>query len=127
MADTLLPHERSARMSRIRWRDTAPEILVRRVVYGLGYRYRLHRRDLPGCPDLTFGKRRKVIFVHGCEGSSRSLMFMKSLLQALIPESKKSAPRRGRHARGRALLADDGDRFAHRSRVDARRALIEST
>lgn len=53
-------------MSRIRSQDMAPEMYVRRLVYGLGYRYRLHRKDLPGKPDLVFPGRRKVIFVHGC-------------------------------------------------------------
>jgi DNA mismatch endonuclease (patch repair protein) len=53
-------------MRRIRSIDTKPELLVRRLVYGLGFRYRLHRKDLPGCPDLVFVSRRKVIFVHGC-------------------------------------------------------------
>ena len=66
MADTLTPKERSERMSRVRGADTKPEMLVRRLVYGMGYRYRLHRRDLPGAPDLVFSGRRKVIFVHGC-------------------------------------------------------------
>ena len=47
-------------------RDTKPEMVVRRLLHGLGYRYRLHRRDLPGKPDLAFGPRKKVIFVHGC-------------------------------------------------------------
>ena len=46
--------------------DTKPEIRVRRLVHALGFRYRLHRRDLPGTPDLVFVSRRKVIFVHGC-------------------------------------------------------------
>ena len=64
--DTLQPAERSRRMSLIRSKDTAPEMLVRRIVHGMGYRYRLHRRDLPGSPDLTFPAHRKVIFVHGC-------------------------------------------------------------
>ena len=64
-------------MSRVRSKDTKPELRVRRLVHGLGYRYRLHGRDLPGSPDLVFGPRRKVIFVHGCfwhrhEGCSRS-------------------------------------------------------
>ena len=54
------------RMSQIRKTDTKPELVIRRVVHSLGFRYRLHRRDLPGTPDLTFGSRRKVIFVHGC-------------------------------------------------------------
>lgn len=53
-------------MRRIRSRDTKPELAVRRLVHGLGYRYRLHRRGLPGTPDLVFHSRRKVIFVHGC-------------------------------------------------------------
>ncbi len=53
-------------MSLIRGRDTKPEMRVRRLVHALGYRYRLHRRNLPGRPDLVFGPRRKVIFVHGC-------------------------------------------------------------
>jgi len=64
--DTLDRRQRSERMSRIRGRDTAAEMTVRRLVHGMGYRYRLHRRDLPGCPDLVFVTRRKVIFVHGC-------------------------------------------------------------
>ena len=66
MPDTLMPSERSARMARIRGRDSQPEMIVRHVVSLLGYRYRLHRRDLPGRPDLSFIGRRKVIFVHGC-------------------------------------------------------------
>jgi DNA mismatch endonuclease (patch repair protein) len=53
-------------MARVRSTDTRPEILVRKVVYGLGYRYRLHARDLPGHPDIVFRQRAKVIFVHGC-------------------------------------------------------------
>lgn len=66
MTDTLTPNERSERMSLVRSKDTKPEMLVRRLTHGMGYRYRLHRRDLPGCPDLVFPGRRKVIFVHGC-------------------------------------------------------------
>lgn len=66
MVDTLTPAERSERMSRIKGRDTGPELSVRRIVHGMGYRYRLHRKDLPGKPDLVFPGRRKVIFVHGC-------------------------------------------------------------
>jgi DNA mismatch endonuclease, patch repair protein len=53
-------------MARVRNRDTTPELLVRQVVHGLGYRYRLHGKGLPGKPDLVFASRRKVIFVHGC-------------------------------------------------------------
>jgi len=64
--DTLTARQRSERMSRIRSTDTKPELRVRRLVHGLGYRYRLHAKDLPGRPDLVFRARRKVIFVHGC-------------------------------------------------------------
>jgi len=64
--DTLTPEERSERMSRIRSKGMRPEMFVRKLVFALGYRYRLHARDLPGCPDLVFRPRRKVIFVHGC-------------------------------------------------------------
>ena len=53
-------------MARIRSQDTQPEVTVRRLLYSLGYRYRLHRRDLPGSPDICFPPRKKVIFVHGC-------------------------------------------------------------
>lgn len=53
-------------MARVRSKNTRPELLVRRLVFALGYRYRLHRRNLPGSPDLVFTPRAKVIFVHGC-------------------------------------------------------------
>lgn len=64
--DNLTPEERSAQMARIRSQDTKPEMTVRRLVHRLGYRYRLHRKNLPGKPDLVFGPGKKVIFVHGC-------------------------------------------------------------
>ena len=66
MADVFDPAKRSEIMSRIRGRDTKPELLVRRIAHGLGFRFRLHRRDLPGCPDIVFPKYRAVIQVHGC-------------------------------------------------------------
>ena len=64
--DTLSPAERSERMSRVRGKDTGPELRVRRIAHRLGYRFRLHRADLPGRPDMAFIGRRKVVFVHGC-------------------------------------------------------------
>ena len=64
--DRLSPFQRSRVMSRIRGKNTAPEMLVRGMVRGMGFGYRLHRRDLPGSPDLVFAGRKKVIFVHGC-------------------------------------------------------------
>lgn len=66
MTDTLPPEERSQRMALIRSKDTKPEMVVRRLVHSLRYRYRLHDRTLPGRPDLVFKSRRKVIFIHGC-------------------------------------------------------------
>ncbi|EAB2330837.1 DNA mismatch endonuclease Vsr [Salmonella enterica subsp. enterica serovar Cerro] len=66
MVDTLTPEERSGRMSRVRARDTKPEMKLRRLIHGMGFRYRLHRRDLPGKPDLVFPGRRSIIFMHGC-------------------------------------------------------------
>ncbi|UZF12656.1 DNA mismatch endonuclease Vsr [Xanthomonas oryzae pv. oryzae] len=64
--DSVSPARRSEIMGRVRSRDTVPEMLVRRLTHALGYRYRLHGKDLPGKPDLVFRSRRKVIFVHGC-------------------------------------------------------------
>jgi DNA mismatch endonuclease (patch repair protein) len=58
--------DRSANMRAIRSKDMRPELAVRSLVHRLGYRFRLHRKDLPGKPDLVFVSRRKVIFVHGC-------------------------------------------------------------
>lgn len=74
MTDKLSPERRSKNMAAIKGKDTKPELIVRSLVHSLGYRYRLHRRDLPGKPDLVFGPRRKVMFVHGCfwHGCERS-------------------------------------------------------
>ena len=66
MADHLSSEARSRLMGRIRSKGSIPEMVVRRTAYALGYRFRLHRRDLPGTPDVVFPSRRKVIFVHGC-------------------------------------------------------------
>lgn len=66
MADSLTAAERSQRMGMVRGKDTRPELVVRKLVHAMGFRYALHRRDLPGRPDLVFAPRKKVIFVHGC-------------------------------------------------------------
>jgi DNA mismatch endonuclease, patch repair protein len=90
--DTLDPAARSERMSRIRGRDTRPEMTVRRLLHSLGYRYRLHRRDLPGRPDMVFRGRRKAIFVHGCfwhrhpDPNCRLARLPKSRLEFWIPK-----------------------------------------
>ncbi len=64
--DIVDPARRSAMMAAIRGKDTAPEIRVRRAAHALGHRFRIHRADLPGRPDLVFPGRHKVLFVHGC-------------------------------------------------------------
>ena len=66
MTDIFDPEKRTEIMSRIRGRDTKPELIVRRIAHGLGFRFRLHREDLPGCPDIVFPRHRAVIVVHGC-------------------------------------------------------------
>lgn len=66
MVDNRTQESRSALMSRIRGKNTAPELSIRRYLHARGYRYRLHARDLPGTPDIVFPSRRKVVFVNGC-------------------------------------------------------------
>ena len=64
--DTRTPEQRRRIMQSVKSKNTGPELVVRRLLHGMGYRYRLHRKDLPGKPDIVFGSRRKAIFVHGC-------------------------------------------------------------
>ena len=64
--DSLSPGHRSWNMSRIKNRDTKPELIVRSLLHRRGYRFRLHRKDLPGSPDIVLPKYKTVIFVHGC-------------------------------------------------------------
>jgi DNA mismatch endonuclease (patch repair protein) len=64
--DSLTPEKRAWVMSRVKGRDTKPEKAVRSMLHRLGYRFRLRRSDLPGCPDIVLPKYKSVIFVHGC-------------------------------------------------------------
>lgn len=66
MPDVFQPEERSRIMAKVRGENTSPERLVRSLVHKLGYRFRLHRKDLPGKPDIVLPRHKKVIFVHGC-------------------------------------------------------------
>lgn len=66
MTDVLTPEQRRRNMSAIRSKNTKPEMVVRSLIHRLGYRYRLHCRNLPGKPDIVFISRRKIVFVHGC-------------------------------------------------------------
>lgn len=64
--DKISADRRSKLMSRVRTKNTAPELIVRKLLHAMGYRYRLHIKSLPGTPDIVFTKRKKAIFVHGC-------------------------------------------------------------
>jgi DNA mismatch endonuclease (patch repair protein) len=64
--DVVSPAKRSAMMSNIRSEDTKPELTVRRLLHKLGFRFRLHRKDLPGRPDIVLPKHRAIILIHGC-------------------------------------------------------------
>jgi DNA mismatch endonuclease, patch repair protein len=66
MTDVFTPEQRSAVMRRVKGKDTTPELKVRRLLTRLGARYRLHRKDLPGAPDIVLPGRKLVLFVHGC-------------------------------------------------------------
>lgn len=66
MVDVVSPAQRSRMMAGIQGRNTKPELTVRRMLFAMGYRFRLHRRDLPGAPDIVMPGRKVVIFVHGC-------------------------------------------------------------
>jgi len=100
MTDRLSPKRRSALMSRIRGKDTKPELIVRKLVWSMGYRYRLYDKSLPGTPDLVFKGRKKVIFVHGCFWHSHgcnkghmpksNLSYWRPKLQETIERDKRS-------------------------------------
>ena len=99
-------------MRRIKSKNMKPEMVVRSIVHGLGYRYRLHRSDLPGKPDLVFSPRRKIIFVHGCfwhghddPACADGCRKPKSNLDYWLP---KLARNRERDASSAAALADLG-------------------
>ncbi|PWV45152.1 very short patch repair endonuclease [Chitinophaga sp. S165] len=66
MTDHLTPKRRSENMAAVRSKETQPELTVRRMLHGLGYRYRLHDTSLPGKPDIVFRSRKKIVFIHGC-------------------------------------------------------------
>ncbi|MGP0073311.1 MAG: very short patch repair endonuclease [Bryobacteraceae bacterium] len=95
--DTLTVAERSRRMSLVRGKDTKAEMVVRRLIHRMGYRYRLHDRDLPGNPDMVFAGQRKVIFVHGCfwhrHGGCKLTRWPKSKLDFWRPKLEQNHER----------------------------------
>lgn len=103
------PEVRSRTMRAVKGRDTGPEMVVRRLVHGMGYRYRLHGRDLPGKPDLVFRPRRKAIFVHGCfwhqHDCARGARLPKSNRDYWLPKLRRNKERDAQH---RARLCEMG-------------------
>jgi DNA mismatch endonuclease (patch repair protein) len=109
LTDVHTPEQRSYNMSRIRGRDTAPEMRVRRILHAAGFRYRLHGKSLPGKPDLVFARRRTVVFVHGCFWHMHRCKYGKpapATNQDFWSEKRRS--NRDRDKRNRAALEADG-------------------
>jgi DNA mismatch endonuclease (patch repair protein) len=108
MVDVLTPEQRRHNMSRIRGKDTKPELLLRRRLHAMGFRFRLHRKDLPGRPDLVFAGRRAVIFVHGCFWHGHGCSLCK--MPATRPEfwQTKIDGNRARDKRAIGALAEAG-------------------
>ena len=95
------PEDRSRVLRAVKGRDTGPELIVRHLAHSMGYRYRLHRKDLPGKPDLVFSARRKVIFVHGCfwhqHDCSRGARSPKSNREYWLPKLRRNKERDAEH------------------------------
>ncbi|MDR7945186.1 very short patch repair endonuclease [Achromobacter aegrifaciens] len=112
MVDVLTPEQRQLNMSRIRGRDTRPEMLIRRGLHACGFRYRLQDRKLPGRPDLIFPRYRAVIFVHGCFWHGHDCPLFK------LPETRrdfwdaKITSNRTRDSRVEEALLEQGWRVA---------------
>ena len=99
--DTLTPLERSNRMSRVRFKNTKPEWRVRRLLWALGFRYRLHGRNLPGRPDIVFTRLKRVVFIHGCfwHGHPKCGRMPKSRLEFWGPKLRENRARDLRNQR----------------------------
>ena len=111
--DRLSPVDRSRVMSTIRGKDTKPELLVRRLVHGMGYRFRLHRRTLPGSPDIVLPRHRKAIFVHGCFWHRHTCHRGRSIpVTRTVFWSKKFESNKKRDARVRRQLRAQGWKVA---------------
>jgi DNA mismatch endonuclease, patch repair protein len=111
MVDTLSPERRSENMRRIRSKDMSPELQVRRLLHRLGYRYRLHHKNLPGHPDIVFPKLKKAIFVHGCfwhqhsDATCKITRRPKSRLEYWVPKLERN---KQRDSENMALLLQHG-------------------
>jgi DNA mismatch endonuclease (patch repair protein) len=105
MVDKLTIKQRSENMRRIASKNTSPELLVRKLAHKLDYRFRLHRKDLPGKPDLVFPGKKKIIFVHGCfwhqhtNPSCKIARIPKSRTDYWIPKLQRNVERDKEHLR----------------------------
>jgi len=106
--DTVTPEKRSALMSRIRSENTQPELAVRSILHRLGYRFRLHRRDLPGRPDIVLPKHRKIILVQGCFWHGHTCRLASKPKSNETYWNAKIQANRARDARNLALLVQQG-------------------
>ena len=103
--DTIPPERRSENMRQIRSKGMKPEMYVRRLLYRMGYRYRLHRTDLPGRPDIVFPSAKRAIFVHGCFWNQHSsskckiARLPKSRTEYWVPKLKRNKQRDQRNLR----------------------------
>src|SRR5262245_45424552 len=106
--DVLTPEQRRFNMSRIRGRDTKPEMLLRQGLHARGFRYRLHPRELPGRPDMVFPRRQAAILVHGCFWHGHDCPLFK--MPATRPQfwRSKIAANRARDARDLTALMHEG-------------------
>lgn len=108
MTDRLDPANRRRLMQAVKGKDTAPELAVRSLLHRLGYRFRLHRRDLPGTPDIVLPGRRVAIFVHGCYWHGHGCRIGRLPKSRLDYWGPKIDANRARDARKEAALAAAG-------------------
>ena len=108
MADRLSPSARSSLMQRVKQKNTAPEKIVRSLLHRLGYRFRIHRKDLPGTPDIVLPSRRVAIFVHGCFWHGHDCRRGRAPASNLEYWGPKIASNRDRDSRKAAALVSAG-------------------
>ena len=108
MADTRTKEQRSRIMKSVRTKDTGPELVVRKLLHSLGFRFRLHRKDLPGKPDITLARHRTVVFVHGCFWHGHDCKMGNPPKSKLDYWRRKLDSNKARDERNTAALRDDG-------------------
>jgi DNA mismatch endonuclease, patch repair protein len=108
MSDNRTPQQRSENMRAVQNKDTAPELFVRSALFRLGYRFRLHKKSLPGTPDIVFPGRRRVMFVHGCFWHGHTCPRGKAPASNIEFWQRKIARNRERDARVQKQLQKDG-------------------